>query len=192
MPPAAVPPDVEPHVDVDGQVVVNDRLIRLRKLEATSLRHLMTHHPKNIYCRTCCLAKVQHSPHKRKARSSFWKGKPQPNKFGEQITADHIVAYSERSMGVTGDCAAVVFGDRATGWFDGIPIASKTTVDTSSALRHFAGSEKIKRAWPDNSPERIATFAELHIIHDTALQGRPLSNGRAERLVRVHLTALRH
>ena len=107
-----------------------------------------------------------------------------PAKFGDQITAYHIIAYSDRSMGVTGDCAAVVFGDRATGWFECFPIAGKTTVDTSNALRHFAGSEKIKRAWSDNSPELIATFHEINVIHDTSLQGRPQSNGRADRLVR--------
>ena len=114
-----------------------------------------------------------------------------PAKFGDQITADHIIAHSERSQGSTGDCAAVVYGDRATGWFDGIPIASKTTVDTSSALRHFAGSEKIKRAWSDNSPELIAIFHEMDVIHDTALQGRPQSNGRAERLVRRALDGVK-
>ena len=54
-----VPPNIEPPLEVDGQLLINDRLERLRKAEAASLRHLMTHHPKNAYCKTRCLAKVQ-------------------------------------------------------------------------------------------------------------------------------------
>mgnify|MGYP002811301769 CR=1 FL=1 len=95
-------------------IVENERLERFRKSEATSLRHLMTHHPKNQYCPICIRAKVQRSPHKRKIYRKFWKGKPMPLKFGDQITADHLIANSDRSMGVTGDRAAVVIGDRAT------------------------------------------------------------------------------
>ncbi len=107
-----------------------------------------------------------------------------PETFGDQITADHIVAHSERSMGVTGDKAAVVVGDRATGWFEGYPLDAKSEAATLAAFRQFIGSEKVKRAWSDNSPELIAAFNTLHITHDTSLQGRPQSNGRAERLVR--------
>ena len=99
----------------------NEHLERFRKSEATSLRHLMTHHPKNSYCQTCCIAKCQRAPHRRK-HHKYWKGRPRPTAFGDEITADHIVAYSERSQGITGHQAAVIFGDRATGWFDGFPI----------------------------------------------------------------------
>ena len=183
LPPAPAPDDAEIAPGVDDPVLVADRLERARKLEASSLRHLMTHHPKNMYCQTCCMAKMQCAPHRRK-QHRFWSGKPESVTFGDQITADHIVAYSERSQGVTGDCAALVLGDKATGWLEGYAIAGKTTVDTSCALRYFAGSEVIKRAWSDNSPELIAAFHETGVTHDTSTQGRPQSNGRAERLVR--------
>jgi hypothetical protein len=164
-------------------VPANEHLERARKAEATSLRHLMTHHPKNSYCPTCCIAKCQRAPHRRK-HHKYWKGRPRPAAFGDEITADHIVAYSVRSQGITGHQAAVVFGDRATGWFDGFPIHGKTAPDTSDALRRFMGSETAKRAWSDNSPELIATFLEYKVVHDPATQGQPQSNGRAERLVR--------
>ncbi len=173
------PPPLEYVVDVPA----NEHLERARKAEATSLRHLMTHHPKNSYCTTCCCAKSQRAPHRRK-HHKYWKGKPRPDKFGDQITADHIIAYSERSKGVTGHQAAVVFGDRATGWFDGFPIVGKSIHDTTFALLRFQGSDKIKRAWSDNSPELIATFHDAKVVHDTSTQGQPQSNGRAERLVR--------
>ncbi len=134
-PPAdAAPPDAV--IDVPRL----EHLVRARKAEAASLRHLMTHHPKNKYCPTCCIAKCQRAPHRRK-HHKYWKGRPRPTAFGDEITADHIVAYSVRSQGITGHQAAVVFGDRATGWFDGFPIAGKTAPDTSDALRRFMGSE---------------------------------------------------
>ncbi len=116
-------------------VVENERLERFRKSEATSLRHLMTHHPKNQYCRVCCRAKVQSTPHRRRPSRKIWKGKPMPETFGDQITADHIVAHSERSMGVTGDKAAVVVGDRATGLFGGYPLDAKSEAATLAAFR---------------------------------------------------------
>ena len=64
--------------------------------------------------------KVQRAPHRRKQQ--FWKGKPRPEQFGDSITGDHITAYSERSIGVIGHHSAVVFGDRAIGYFEGFPI----------------------------------------------------------------------
>ncbi len=169
--------------NVAAEAPEDEHLVRARKAEATSLRHLLTHHPKNIYCVTCCTAKCQTAPHRRK-QHKFWGGKPEPEEFGDQFTADHIVAYSERSMGVTGHQAAVVFGDRATGYFEGFPLIGKTTPDTSHALRCFAGSNTLKRVWTDNSPELIATMIEAKVVHDLSTQGQPQSNGRAERLVR--------
>ena len=122
-PPPAVLEEARP-VDVPADDLVEDaaaeapedeHLVRARKAEARSLRHLLTHHPKNIYCTTCCTAKCQRVPHRRK-HHKFWGGKPEPVEFGDQFTADHTVAYSERSMGVTGHQAAVVFGDRSGHW----------------------------------------------------------------------------
>ncbi len=93
-------------------------------------------------------------------------------------------------MGVTGHQAAVIFGDRATNYFDGFPRIGKTTPDTCDALRRFAGSEKVKRAWTDNSPELIATMLAAGVVHDLATQGAPQTNGRAERLVRRTMDGL--
>ncbi len=87
-------------------------------------------------------------------------------------------------MGATGDKAAFVVGDRVTGWFEGFPLDGKTTEATLKAFRQFLGSEKVDRAWTDNSQELIGALDALNITHDTSLQGRPQSNGRAERLVR--------
>jgi hypothetical protein len=163
---------------------VDGRNVRVQKAEATTLRHLMTHHPKNQYCNICCRAKVQNTPHRRKSARKYWQGKLEPAKFGDQVTADHLVAHSDRSRGVTMDTAALVVGDRFTGWFEGIPLKTKGVDSTLWGLRKFSGSEKIVRAWSDNSEELLGAFTTLGTLHDLALQGRPQSNGRAERLVR--------
>ncbi len=50
--------------DVEGEPrVANEQKLRL---EATSLQHLLTHMPKNPFCRTCVLTKAQRRPARRK------------------------------------------------------------------------------------------------------------------------------
>ena len=85
------------------------------KAEAVSVTHLMTHTPKNPYCSACQRSKVQRKPCRRK---KWFKGL-RPTEFGEQVTADHVIANSERSMGVTGDKSAIVIGDQGTGYIEG-------------------------------------------------------------------------
>ena len=64
------------------------------KAEARSLRHLLTHHPKNKYCEVCKVAKLTRRPAKRN------KAKPddRPTQFGKIGNADYIVAQSKESM----------------------------------------------------------------------------------------------
>ena len=55
--------------------------------QAVSLRHLLTHEPKNPHCPTCQRAKMTAKPARRTRRHSG----PPPVKFGDLITADHMV-----------------------------------------------------------------------------------------------------
>ena len=120
--------------EVDGPAIGADDVNKHDwKAEALSLEHLLTHTPKNPYCDVCQRAKVQRV----QCRRHRLRG-PAPENFGEQCTADHVVAYSERSQGITGDRSALVIGDRATGWFQGMPITGKGTADTHEALLAFA------------------------------------------------------
>ena len=90
------------------------REFRDLKEEATSLRHLMHHLPKNKYCRACQAGKLHPQRSGRKARGLG----PVPTAFGEEVTADHIIARSARSQSVTGDHDALLIYDRATKWVD--------------------------------------------------------------------------
>ena len=98
---AAVPPIPAPLADDDPA----GKTVRALKAEAVSVTHLMTHTPKNPYCAACRRAKVQRKPCRRK---KWFKGL-KPTKFGEQVTADHVIANSDRSMGVTRDKSAATW-----------------------------------------------------------------------------------
>ena len=67
------------------------------KEEATSLRHLLTHLPKNPHCVSCQQAKMRQ-------RYSF-KGafKRDMAQFGEIVTCDHVVAPAMRMQGMGGE-----------------------------------------------------------------------------------------
>ena len=69
---------------------------RLTK-EAKSLRHLMTHLPKNEMCKVCQRAKIAQKQARKKERKKKKKqgDDPEPLKFGDLITADGIVLKSE-------------------------------------------------------------------------------------------------
>ena len=53
------------------------------------LRHLLTHFPNKPYCKACHRARLRRQP---TASHKFDKS---PTEFGENVTADHIIANSE-------------------------------------------------------------------------------------------------
>ena len=153
------------------------------KAEAASLRHLMTHTPKNPWCPVCQSAKMQRKPCKRKVKiPKLDKNTNHP--FCEQVTADHVVANSERSMGVTGAKDALIIGCRGTRYFDGLPTSSKNARDTTWAINQFKGTTTIKELYSDNSGEIGKAADWLGIPHPTSTPHKPQTNGCAERLVR--------
>ncbi len=111
-----------------------DQPIRDLRKEAKSLQHLMTHMPKNKYCRACQRAEMQEKP----CRQQSGLGPP-PTYFGEHITVDHIVAHSEEAQGVTGDLDALAVYDRGAKYCECFPLWSKGADDAYAALIEFLG-----------------------------------------------------
>ena len=72
----------------------NDKLLIT---EARSLRHLMTHLPKNRFCPHCQRAKITSRP----ARSRHAAADDDPPKqFGDRVLVDTMIAKSEESRGI--------------------------------------------------------------------------------------------
>ena len=149
--------------------------------DAESTIHKIMHYPENPFCAICQRAKMQRKPCR---RNKVIKGDP-PTEYGQSVTMDHVVANSERSLGITGDSCALIIGDKATGWVDGFPLPDKSSNSAQAALREFAGTIPIVRAWTDCSAELCHALDALKVIHDRATPYKPQTNGRAERLVRL-------
>ena len=87
--------------------------------EAESREHRMTHLPKNPHCEVCSKAIIQRTPKRRKSSkpSAAEEAKPQPTKFGEQVTGNHFIKggrEDERDPHFPCDTVAVVLYDRGT------------------------------------------------------------------------------
>ena len=70
------------------------------KFEATSLRHLLTHLPKNPHCVSCQQAKMRQ---RYSYKGAFKRDMAQ---FGEIVTCDHVVAPAMRMQGMGGESMA--------------------------------------------------------------------------------------
>ena len=103
--------------------------IRDLKAEAISVSHLMTHFPKNPHCTACQRAKMTTAP----ARKTY-RPEPDPQVFGENVTADHVIII-ESDEGVDGERAALVIIDRGNGWIDCYPVADKTAEECPRSWR---------------------------------------------------------
>ena len=112
-PPAAMTPDIAegsedeveaPDEPVDGRLLLPEPKAldcgeaALRD-EARTLRHMMTHTPKNPYCETCKCAKM-YKPTKRTKGESLT---VESNKFGDHIAGDHLVTRDSNEQSIDGE-----------------------------------------------------------------------------------------
>jgi hypothetical protein len=184
------------HTTVDENIVceeateeeVLDTSRRDLKAEAVSTAHLMDHAGKNPWCEACQLAKPQRKPAKKKT------GEPEhpPRCFGDQITADHVVANAEKSQGLTGDKDALVIKDRFTKYVEGYPLPTKNADDAYGAFRDFFGRKfQVNYMWTDDSGELNKCAAMMGVAHGLATPGMPTTNAEAERSVRAVMEGAR-
>ena len=101
------------------------------KAEACSARHLRLHQPKKPYCPTCVRAKMMRRYAKRR------KTLPQriPEKFGDLVNADHLLAQPAESMGLFSERDALLIADKFTEYVDAFPLKSKTAKGALYAIQ---------------------------------------------------------
>ncbi len=78
------------------------------RAQPKSVKRLRTHTPKNPYCQACLRAKLYRAIARRKHKVPG----DGPHKFGELVSADHLIAQSEESMGLPGERDALIVVDR--------------------------------------------------------------------------------
>ncbi len=64
-------------------------------------------------------------------------------RFGEKLTAEHIIAKGDNSRAVSGDEVALAIKDMATGFIDCIPAGEKDATATFESLRMFLGRTRL-------------------------------------------------
>ena len=77
-----------------------------------------------------------------------------PKKFGDLITADHIVNLDEEEVSLDGDLYACILGDKAASFMGCEPSPRTNCAGSVAALQRFLGpeeQEKVKPLYSDNS-----------------------------------------
>ena len=88
------------------------------RADAKTLRHMLTHLPKNPYCPHCQRAKMENVKLRRKGGAAAH----DVANFGDLATADTMVLRGLKDRGFHGEADAIVFYDLATDYLDVLPV----------------------------------------------------------------------
>ena len=148
--------------------------------------HYITHFPKDPRCPICNECKIQRTRHGKKKDHGEPDKLPQPQKFADAITADHIILGKD-GQSRSGDTVSMVVMDRFTGWLQCYPALSKSAEEVATGFQKFLGpQQKAEHIYTDGSKEFESALERIGMAgaHDTSTPYRPQSNGVAERAVR--------
>ena len=84
------------------------------------------------------------APNRKKGRQGQEAG-PEAKKFGDHVTADHMITRGHLNIGAGEEKTALVIRDKFTKWLTGLPLKNKTTEEAVRALQHFSGPQKVKK-----------------------------------------------
>jgi hypothetical protein len=107
-------------------------------------QHFLCHFPKDPSCEICQRAKATNRPARRKLDPAATSESPEdlaveklePKKFGDLITADHIIL-RERQASRSGDTAAMICLDVATQALGVYPMVTNSTEHTIESFSPF-------------------------------------------------------
>ena len=95
---------------------VRDKL----QAESKTLKHALTHSPKNRYCEVCRRAKMAARYHRKRDLEVDPEEAP-PFHYGHQLRADHIILGEDLTKGSEGERACLVCYDEYSGALQGFP-----------------------------------------------------------------------
>ena len=143
--------------------------------EAVSIEHLMTHFPKNPYCKACQRARIR-----RKANRKRTTPREVSPEFGACVTLDHAYAHTKAMEGIDGSLDMLVIYDVGTEKIDAYPAKSKDADDTYYAIQDFRGTTYLDMVYSDNSKEIKKAVRQFGFNHRTSVPGIPQTNTLAE------------
>jgi hypothetical protein len=118
----------------------------------------------------------------RRKRAVSHSVEPAPTRFGEIITADHILANSEEAEGILGERTALSIYDLGTAVTDCYALRDKTADEAYAALQDFRGPRaQFDYVYTDNSPELAKALADLGFPHGKSTPGIHETNAHIER-----------
>ena len=157
--------------------------------------HYMTHTPKHPDCEVCKRTMIQNTPCRRQHKNNIPSAPTEddvayeafvPARFGDSLTADHIVLAKDEAADKHGDKYALVVFDKFTGILMAYPAVRKDAATPKASFQSFvAPNDEIKHIYTDNSGELQKACRELGWRHDTSTPHRPQTNGLAERMGKV-------
>jgi len=129
--------------------------------------HFLTHLPKHPKCPACQAARMQNRQCRRQKHDE--NEEPKTKKFGDHITADHIVSLAEEAESFEGHSYAVVMRDTHTDWVECYPTALKSADDAVEAMQNFVGPrDTVSLIHTDCSGELKAAARVLGWRHSTS------------------------
>ena len=147
-----------------------------------TIEHLLTHLPKNPFCEACIRGKMtrKHAPTRRPVDMTAI-----PTKFGEQVTAYHLISNREYCQGVEGSAYAVVVVDIGTRYLDCYPTADKGATEARLSLQDFIGPRQtVSSCQCDGAKELYKAAVDLGLCPSTSRPYVSQSNSIAERQIR--------
>ena len=178
-----------PAVPPEHKTVLDQRLL------AKTREHLMSHFPKNPWCPACQRATARRAQCRDRGGNAHI-----GERFGSQVTADHVVVSvdvssdprpSRDGKGLGGEKYGLCFKDLGTGYCGFFPTAHRDTPETERIFNDFLGDAKVRLLRTDGASEFKSTSTNLFIPHCTSTPGRHETNGVAERNIQKLSAAAR-
>ena len=164
--------------ELAGATSKEDRL----KREAQSVKHQISHIPKNPYCIACQRGKLFAKPARRVPEGAAHQCALQAKEFGDHLMIDHLILSQEGKTSTDERCALAI-KDYATGHLGIYPGSHKNTEECLLALHHYMGGISPKVLHSDNAQELRALAQQIGVAHSMGTPYRHTSNAIVERAI---------